>query len=163
MSDTFTAGMKLRAVDMVPQKIWTVSATSSNTATGAHTIISTMGTSPSTTYRAGRAYRISIRLRLTPSVANFCEIKMYDTNLSGTQRMPAVSFELPNRPLQAFGFHFEHIVANTGGSDITGRVLVLSTVTNTGTVQVVGASTCPAYWECTEIGEATDFTEAVAL
>ena len=164
MSSTFVAGSKLRAIDMVPQKIWTVSSTSTSTAIGTtETVINTMGTAPSTTYRAGRAYLISMRFTLEAAggaLDNFITIR--DTNASGTIRMGAVTTRIATTAL-GYAFHYEHYVVNSSGSDITGRVLVLTNDNSTNTCAVSASASRPAYWSCIEMGAAADFPEAVAL
>lgn len=164
MSATFTAGAKVRAIDMVPQKIWTVSSTSdSSNITTTEAVISTIGTAPSTTYRAGRAYKIVMRFRMNANAgAQDAIVTIRDTNASGTVRMEGVDLRLPATGLP-YMFYYEHMVANTGGTDITGRVLVLTGDTSVNTWFADASSSHPAYWACYEYGASSDFPEAVAL
>ncbi len=166
MSATFVAGQKLRAVDMVPQKLWTTSSTSdSSSITTTEAVISSMGTAPSSTYRAGRAYLISIRIRIQAAAgAQDAILTIRDTNASGTIRMAPVFFRIPAFTASTpFAIHYEHVVANTGGSDITSRVLVLTGDTTTNTWVADGEAAHPCYWSCLEMGVSTDYPEAVAL
>ncbi len=164
MSSTFVAGQKLRAIDMVPQKIWTVSSTSdSSNITATEAVISTIGTAPSTTYRAGRAYLLTMRFRINANAgAQDAIVTIRDTNASGTIRMAPVYNRIPATGL-GFYFHYEHYVANTSGSDITSRVLVLTGDTTTNTWFADAEAAHPSYWSCMEIGASADFPEAVAL
>lgn len=165
MSSTFVAGAKLRAIDMVPQKIWTVSDTGDSTAlTTTEAVISGFGTAPASTYRAGRAYKIIIRFRAQAlGGAQDAFIQIRDTNASGTVRMSTV--HLPRLPALSLsqGFYYEHMVANTTGSDITSRVLVLTGDTSTNTWFCDGGASHPSYWACYEMGASADFPEAFAL
>lgn len=160
MSATFVAGQGMRAIDMVPQKIWTASATSANTASTAE-VVALTGTS--STYRAGRAYLLSIRLpaRAVGAATNMI-LRVRDTNASGTVRMDPVRWNLADNT-SVWGLHYEHYVANTSGSDITSRVLVLTHTGSANTVRYDASAAHPAYFSCTEMGSSTDFPEAVAL
>ncbi len=165
MSATFVAGQKLRAADMVPQKLWTVTSTSGTTPQlNTETVILS---APSSTYRSGRAYLLSFRgVRRCNSVANRCVFRVRDTNASGTVRMDTGFYEIPATGTN-FMTHFEHVVANTGGADIVGRTLVLTFAGNSGTagqtVLINAGAAIPYYWSAMEIGAAADFPEAVAL
>lgn len=165
MSNTHVAGAKLIAANQVPQKIWTMSSTSAATAiTTTEAIISTVGTSPSTTYEAGWAYELVIRLRaIAIAGAQDAWVTIRDTTAAGTQRMSPVY--VPRLPAVGLpqGFYHRHWVANTGGSDITGRVLVLCGDTSTNSWTPDADASHPAVFACYKIGKATDFPEAVAL
>lgn len=163
MSNTYFAGQKLRAVDMVPQKLWTVSSTTATSNIG--TTETAVGTAPSSTYRAGRAYLISFRgiYRCNTAPANITP-RIRDTNTSGTVRMTGITTNLVTNSLN-YVTHWEHYVANTTASDITSRVLVLTLTSSSGvnTVLINAAAEFPWYINCMEIGDADDFPEAVAL
>ncbi len=166
MSDTFVAGNRLRASDMVPQKIWTVSSTSdSSSINTTEAVISTIGTAPSTTYRAGRAYKLTARMRLQASAGALDAIfQVRDTNASGTIRMGPQLTRLPSfAASQYFHVLIETYVANTTTADITGRVLVLCGDASANSFVVDAEATFPCYWNCFEYGDADDFPEAIAL
>ncbi len=165
MSDTFVAGSKLRAIDMVPQKIWTVTGTSSP---GSITTSETVQlTAPSTTYRAGRAYKLAFRaiFRSSSGTPNLTTIRIRDTNTSGTIRFEVSGRVLAINPATTnIGpFYFETYVANTGSSDITSRTLVLCMTADAANGVINAGANVPYYWNCIEMGAATDYTEAVAL
>lgn len=164
MSNTFTAGQKLRAVDMIPQKLWTVTATTnSSSVAGTPSSETVMYSSPSATYRAGRAYRMSLRFRANVNTgASDHTYAIRDTNASGTFRMGAQSYRVAVSTLNT-GIYIEHIVANTTTSDITGRVLALTLIGSTNTNLINASASCPFYWGCYDYGDADDFPEAVAL
>ena len=66
MSATYTAGQKLRASLMAPQRVWTVTGTANTTATAAEAIV---GTSPSTTYINQGAWRLTLQTRVLCNTA----------------------------------------------------------------------------------------------
>ncbi len=166
MVATFIAGVKLQAVDMVPRKLWTVTATSASSAIPASTeqVISNIGTSPSATYRAGRAYLLTARFRMSAGTASSdMRFQIRDTNVSGTVRMANASFRAQTTG-EGYQALIEHFVANTGPSDITGRVLALTGTPGAGaTLTVLASSTHNAYWSCIEMGSSDDYPEAIAL
>jgi hypothetical protein len=161
MSNTFTAGQKMRAVDMVPQKIWTVSATSNSASIG--TTETVIFTSPSTTYRAGRAYRITFRFRIQAATGALdATIAMRDTDASGFIRMSGVVYRIAAVSI-AYGIHHEHIIVNTDTTDVTGHVLAMTLDNSTNTSVIQASSVHPAYFTCEEIGDADDYPEGVAF
>lgn len=159
MVNTFTAGQRLRAEDMVERKIWTVSSTSSSAAiTTAETIVLT---SPSTTYRAGRAYRLRIRTRIAVTASAAAAIvAIRDTNISGFIRMSDVYKQCPSITV-GWGFYHEHVIANATASDVTGKVMVMTLRSSANTVTFNASSVHPTYWTCSEIGSSDDYPEAV--
>lgn len=165
---TFYAGGFIRAsqlqtvvdaVDRLRSPLWVVSSTSNSSSIG--TTETVVATGASSTYRALTAYRITIRALIRGSVANTMTINVRDTDTSGTVRGGLGSFTCSgtvNTPM-----HTEHMVANTGSSDITARVLVVTLIASTGTVNFAGGSTIPWYVDCVEAGPSADYTDAVAL
>lgn len=165
MSNTFLAGQKLRADEMIGQKIWTGLDTGDSVAiTSTEAVLSGFGTSPSTTYKAGWAYAIDMRLRNFGNAgAQDAWVQIRDTNASGTVRMSTVYF--PRIPAVSLpvGFYYRHWVANTGSTDITGRVLVLTGDTSTNNWNSDGGASHPSVFACYLAGLASDFPEAFAL
>jgi hypothetical protein len=165
---TFYAGGFIRAsqlqlvvdaVDRLRAPLWVVSSTANSAAiTTTETVVATAAAS---TYRALTAYRITIRALIRGSVANSMTINVRDTDTSGTVRGGLGSFVCSgtvNTPM-----HMEHMVANTGSTDITSRVLVVTLIASTGTVNFAGGATIPWYVDCVEAGPSADYTDAVAL
>lgn len=166
MPGTWIAGQKLQAIDMVPRKIWTMSSTSAATAIAptTETVISSIGTAPATTYRAGRAYLLSYRFRMQGGTADQTMVfRIRDTTALGTIRMDSASYRVTATGV-GWSVHGETYVANTGASDITGRVLVLTGQSpGAGNLTILGSSTHNAYWNCIEMGSSDDYPEAIAL
>jgi hypothetical protein len=147
------------AVDRLRSPLWVVSSTSSTTGIG--TTETVVATAASSTYRALTAYRITIRALIRGSVANLMTVNVRDTDAAGTVRGGLGSFTCSgssNTPM-----HTEHMVANTGSTDISARVLVVTLLASTGTVNFAASSTIPWYVDCVEAGPSADYTDAVAL
>jgi hypothetical protein len=150
----------LEGIDLTP--VWTQwGATASPGGTTAETVIAT---APSTTYRAHTAYRIEIsgfgrRTVGTGSIGMSLAVR--DTNAAGTVRMGALTYtasDTANTPIQLF-----HYIANATGSDILGRVLVVTIVTTAGTAVLNASAQKPWYATCIAVGLDTDFPQGVAL
>lgn len=142
--------------------MWAVASTSGSTAATVETVAAT---SPSTTYLAGRAYRLVFRglaINVSGGTTTKMTIGVRDTNVAGTQRM--IEYGVLTQTGANVGFTGEHMVANTGGTNITGRVLVLAHIANgTGTVQINAGAAIPRYFACYDAGLAADHPEAVSL
>lgn len=143
---------------LVPQ--WHVAITTGSTSATAETIALT---SPSHTYVAGGAYVLRVSGLINGAAGSTkASLSIRDTNTAGTQRM--IEYGVPcSATLGNIGFSLLHWVANTGGANITGRVLVLTHTGVGGNVQVNAATTIPAVFECFYVGLSTDFPSAVAL
>jgi hypothetical protein len=147
----------LEGVDLTP--LWTVQSTTATANIVAETVVAT---APSSTYRAHTAYRVDFRfLGRSNTGVSTLNVNMHDTNVAGTARM---SFSMPVVNTGNTGLFMQHYLANTTGSDITGRVLV--TALQSGTANSVfwnAGSTFPWYVSCITVGIDTDFPQAVAL
>lgn len=153
----------LEGVDLTP--LWTVSSASAST--GTTTTEVAFATAPATTYRAHTAYRIEISgygRRTDAAPATNLGLQVRDTNAAGTVRMGSLVYKvnpdgvIANTPIQLF-----HYLANTSGSDITGRVLVATIVSTGGNVVLNASSQKPWYVTCIAVGLDTDFPQGVAL
>lgn len=144
---------------MVPQRTFVVSSTTTTAAITTETVVIT-GTS--STFRAGRAYKLSFkglpRTTVAGAIVNF---QVRDTNVAGTIRGIIGGYPLTATATN-YGCYWEHVVANTGALDITTRVLCV-TLSATSSSTINAASTAPIVFACEEVGAATDYTEAVAL
>lgn len=85
-----------------------------------------------------------------------------DTNAAGTQRMGTRLYQLPGNGSN-YAYNEWWPVANTGGADITSRVLTLCYSSSAGTSFLNASSVLPYWFTCYYVGLATDYTEAVAL
>lgn len=159
VNDHETRVSTLEGINRVP--IWTVWSTS---ATSGITTETVFATAPSATYKAHTAYRIEISGlgRRTVGTGQTQQVfSVRDTNVSGTVRMGQAPFfvvDTANTQLQLF-----HYIANTGASDILGRVLAATVAAGAGTVIINSSSTKPWYVTCIEVGVDTDFPQAIAL
>lgn len=153
----------LEGVDLIP--VWTVSSTTATA--GVTTTETVFATAPSTTYRAHTAYRIEVSgygRRTDAGAATTQAIQVRDTNSVGTIRMGPLTYVvnptgvISNLPIQLF-----HYVANTTGSDILGRVLVVTQVSGAGTVVLNASASKPWYATCIAVGLDTRFPQSVAL
>lgn len=161
MSATFVAGQPLRASLMAPQRVWSVTSTSPSAGITTEAITDT---SPSTTYIAGGAWRLTYKGRLTAGTASsqFGQA-IRDTNLAGFIRMSACFTWLGSTSANATWAHWEVILTNTTASDVTGRVLVLTGVSSATAITIGASSVFSRYWVCDYIGLATDFPEGVSF
>jgi hypothetical protein len=136
---------------------WSASATSAIGTT--ETVVTS---APAFTYKAHSAYELKIRgLAHANTGAAVMNINLRDTNVSGTQRGLLV-FKIDgiaNRSVD-----FTHWVANTGGSDISARVLALTLQSDSSNAVLFNASTTmPWVFKCKYVGVDTDYPYAVAL
>lgn len=158
MSNTYVAGARLRASYMAPQRVWTVTTTSNSAGI---TVEAITDTSPSTVYRNGGAWRLTYRSRVTAATANqLFGQAIRDTNIAGFIRMSTAFTPVITTSANATWVHWEHIIANSSGSDVT-RVLVATGISTSGAMTLTASSVFPRYWTCDYIGLADDFPEAV--
>lgn len=121
-------------------------------------------TFPAATYTAHTAYRITFQGLLRAAVAAGAALLSFrDTNIAGTQRGTPGSFNLPNTTTN-YAFNFDHYIANTGSSDIVGRVIVVTMATSAGTTAAINASAQNPYsFVFIAVGTDTDWPQSVAL
>jgi hypothetical protein len=153
----------LTAYPSAIKPIWTITSTSATAAVGTSLTVIASGTS--STYKAHTAYVLKfrgiIRCNTAPAVISF---EVRDTNAAGTARLSNWPFKIDVQ-INNRGCYWEHVVANTTGSDITSRVLALCINSDSAanTVVINAASSMPWFFKCVPIGLDTDFPEAVAL
>jgi hypothetical protein len=120
-------------------------------------------TFPAATFPAHTAFRITFQgLLRAATAANVASIAFRDTNISGTQRGSRGGFNLPTTTTN-YDFNFDHYVANTGASDIVGRILCVTLATTAGQAAINAAATIPYSFVVTAVGTDTDWPQAVAL
>lgn len=120
-------------------------------------------TFPAVTFVAHSAFKIEYQgLIRASTAANVASIQFRDTNISGTARGGPGGFNLPAVSVNYWG-HFSHYVANTGGTDIVGRVLCVTISTTAGTAALNASATIPYSFVVTCVGADTDWPQAVAL
>lgn len=163
MSNTIVAGAKIRAANVPWQRMWSVSSTTATGASAITTSETVVLTAPSTTYKAGGAYMLEARaLGKINTAAGGFGFSVRDTNAAGTVRK-TISYIWAGNTANNFETHWFHPVINSGGSDITARVLVLTSAVTANTGQVNAGTAIPYYFTCYYVGLASDYPEAVAL
>lgn len=118
-------------------------------------------TFPAATFTAHTAYKIAFQGMLRATAANVPIINFRDTNIAGTTRGGPQGFNLPTAI--NLSYNFDHIIANTGSSDIVGRVLCVTIATNVSTALINASALAPYWFAVTAIGTDTDWPQAVAL
>jgi hypothetical protein len=120
-------------------------------------------TFPAATWTAHTAYRIAFQgLMRANTATNFAAVQFRDTNIAGTIRGGPGQFNLATTAIN-LAQRFDHYVANTGSSDIVGRVLCVTISTTAGTAQFNASATIPYSFVVTAVGADTDWSQAVAL
>ncbi|MFJ9382094.1 hypothetical protein [Streptomyces sp. NPDC101455] len=118
-------------------------------------------TTPSITFRTGRAYRITFKGLAQSSVANDqLTVRVHKTNTAGDIYVDSFRIVVPtvngNTP-----FYLANICANTSGADVS-AVLVGTYLRLSGTGNALLAATTShvCYIEVEDIGDAADFAGA---
>jgi hypothetical protein len=168
----FTAGLTTIAADLqavvdgvngLAVPLWSLSSTtSSGTSSGTTETAVTGLTAPSSTYKAHSAYEIKFRTIIkAATTSGTVTIRIRDTNAAGTLRFDGlvVAVTTANSNL-----YYEAHVANTGGTDITSRILAVTLQHSAAGGALFNAATLQPYLvRCTLLGTDTDYPEAVAL
>lgn len=153
------------ALNDITTPLWTLGDVAGFTAIGASSTEQTNAalTAPSSTYRAHTAYEIRYRMLLQAgTTTGNTSVNLRDTNAAGTLRMTNLS--ITGLTTTNLLVNHVHWVANTGGTDITSRVLCNTIVHSAaGGAKFNAASTLPWVIQCKVAGKDTDFTQAVAL
>lgn len=136
-----------------------VNFVSSTSSTGAITVETTVLTSGSIIWRAGRAYSVAFSQETTPSVVNsFVEIVVRRT--TGSVLLLDNVFPLPilvRSNCQATGF-----VRNNTSGDITDSIL-LRAIAGAGNITGFGSATNLRWLEVREVGASASYTNAVQI
>lgn len=154
-----------RSNDLHPRTI-NFAAITATTGTSASTTEMAAITSPSITFRNGRAFRVTFKGNAIITVANDqAELRIRKTD---TVTNPALldSFRSPTGAAAGtYGFYYQNIFINTSGSDIAvPLVATFARVTGgTGNVSIFASALFPAYVETEDIGSSDDFTGAATM
>jgi hypothetical protein len=133
--------------------------TSGTAAVGtAETVVVTF---PAATFTAHTAYKIAFQGMIRATLGNITNILFRDTNVGGTSRGGPGGFNLPTAT--NLSYNFDHYIANTGSSDITGRVLCVTISTSTSTTAINASVASPYSFAVMAVGTDTDWPQAVAL
>lgn len=148
------------AITVLNKPLWTMSGTA---ATAGVTVEAVILTAPSSTYVAHTVYKVRFRGLIRSSLGTGTVThNMRDTNVAGTLRFGTGQFVVP---VVATNYEWSWwcYLANTTGTDITGRVVCL-TMVGTGMTAIVNAgATAPYIWECQDTDLDTDHPGAIAL
>ncbi|WP_327180450.1 hypothetical protein OG599_35155 (plasmid) [Streptomyces sp. NBC_01335] len=120
-------------------------------------------TSVSATYRAGRAYRVTLKGLAVATVANTdCQLRVRRAALGGSLLFDSFRFALPSTANIAF--YFANVFVVAGAVDIT-AVLVgtISRAFGSGVVTVNASAVNTAYIHVEDVGPAGDFSGATAI
>lgn len=141
--------------------LWTATGTASPTTGSAAEKVHL--SAPSSTYSAHTAYRIRFDglVRSTAGTGTF-NFGIRDTNVAGTSRWLSGVYPIGAATTNYENSHFIE-VANTGGTDITARVLCLTLASGACTMIINAAAASPYIWECIKIGDDSDFPGAIVL
>ncbi|MGW1324782.1 hypothetical protein ACWD64_19845 [Streptomyces antibioticus] len=151
-----------RLLDNTPHTI-SYTAITANTST-ATTTEAVAVTTPSITFRAGRAYRITFKGLAQSSVAaDTVTVRVRRTSTSGDIYVDSFRLPIPANATNV-PFYLSNICTNGTSSDIT--VALVGTyvrASGTGNVLLAATTTHVCYIEVEDIGEATDFVAARAI
>jgi hypothetical protein len=150
-------------LDLITVPLWTLTSTSaSGTSSGTTETAVTGLTAPASQYDAHTAYRITMRGFLRAgTTSGTTTLRIRDTNAAGTLRFDGYSAATA---VSNTAFFYETLVANTGGTAITGRVLAVTLTHSAAGGALLNASTQhPWYFRCIACGADADYPEAVAL
>jgi len=141
-------------------------AIQANTATTTTTEIAAI-TTPSLTFTAGRAYRVTYHGLLVSSVAgDIVRARVWRGSIGGTGISLVDSIHAHQIPVagQQVLMDMAQVVSNSTGADITAPLIgtVLRT-SGTGNAQVIANASNPAWLEVRDIGPATNYPSARAV
>jgi hypothetical protein len=122
-------------------------------------------TTPTITFRNGRAFRLTFKGIAANSVStDQINLKIRKTN-STTNPSLLDSFRMALGSSGSYLFFFQNIVVNTSGADIA--VPLVGTynrvVGGTGNINIFASAVNPAYLETQDIGDANDFPSAATM
>ncbi|WEH40805.1 hypothetical protein [Streptomyces sp. AM 2-1-1] len=165
MPDTRFAGEALVAATENARAPFTLSFTATNTDTplGGTTAEAVWITTPSITFRAGRAYRVTVKgLLQLSAAATEAQVRVRKGVLGGL--LIYDSWRIPSPGASNYGIELSSIFTNATASSITTTVVgSVARASGTGTVLMAASVTSPAYLHFEDLGPASDFTGAVAL
>jgi hypothetical protein len=163
------AGQRITAQrlrDSAPYVMVCTTLTSSTSATTLTTPQAAI-TTPSITFRAGRAYRLAYRGGMTSSTAGQQGTVLIAKGTAGgsvllnSQRVPCADGQAGT-----VGYYFENVVTNGTSADIVTALVgtyQLVYQVSSGTVAIFGSSTTPAYVEVLDVGLAADYPGSTSL
>ncbi|MFE4691759.1 hypothetical protein ACFRH6_17070 [Streptomyces sp. NPDC056749] len=166
MSDLAYAGQRLIASVENARAPFTVNYTSisANTPTTPVTNETAYITTPSIVFRAGRAYRITIKGLLTPTAASSeGRIRVRRDTVNGGTLYDSFRITTPSSGAN-YGFEFSNLIVNSGTSAVS--AVLVGTVgrdSGTATYNVASSSTHVAYLHTEDFGPAADFPGATTL
>ena len=166
MPDLARPGERLIAATENARAPYTVNYTAinANTPSSPVTNETVWVTTPSITFRPGRAYRLTVKGLLTPNAASSeGRIRVRQTNLSGTTLFDSFRITTPSSSSN-YGFEYSNVFINSG-TIASGTALVGTVGRDSGTAsyQVSASATHVAYLLVEDVGPAADFPGATAI
>lgn len=153
-----------RSNDYHPRTI-DFSAIVATTGTSASTTEVVAITTPTITFRNGRAFRVTFKGNAINTVAND-QVELHVRKTSSVTNPSLLdSFRVALATGGTYGFYFQSVFSNTSGSDIVVPLVgTFSRVTGgTGNISVFANSNNPAYLETEDIGNSDDFPNAAPM
>jgi hypothetical protein len=141
------------------------SAIIANTAISTSTTELVAITTPTITFRNGRAFRVTYKgVAANTVAADQIGLRIRKTN-STTNPMLLDSFRVALGAAGSYLFYFANIVINTSGADIAVPLVgTFYRVTGgTGNISIIASATSPAYLETEDIGLSSDFPNATTM
>jgi len=140
------------------------SAIQASTAMSASTTELVALTTPTITFRNGRAFRLVFKGLMQNSVASDQgDVRIRKTN-STTSPTLLDSFRFNLAASGTYGFYFESIVINTSGADIAVPLVgTFARATGTGNINLFASATNPVYLHTEDIGNSDDYPNAATL
>jgi len=140
-------------------------AITANSATSASTTELVAITTPSITFRNGRAFKVTFKGLATNTVANDqIGVKVRKTNTTTTPIL-LDSFRVNLGAAGTYLFYFRSVFINTSGADISTLLVgtFMRVTGGTGNINITASVTSPAYLETEDIGDSDDFLNAATL
>ncbi|NEB00633.1 hypothetical protein [Streptomyces sp. SID13726] len=165
MTTPILAGMRAtadRINDAHPRTIAYQAITANTSSATAETVWVTTG---AVTFRAGRAYRMTLKALIQGNSADKATLRVRKTNASGS-----VYLDTFHQGIQVTSsntlIYVSNICVNTTGADVTATALVGTFQRSSGSaasVLVAASATHVAYVQVEDIGIAADFPSATAI
>ncbi|WP_327268818.1 hypothetical protein OG233_14170 [Streptomyces sp. NBC_01218] len=166
MPDTRFAGERIIASVENARAPFTLNYSAINTDTpssGINTTETVWLTTPSLTFKAGRAYRVTVKALVQLSAATTeAQLRVRKGALGGTLLYDSWRIASPGQ--SNYGVELSSIFANaTGANIVTAAVATIQRASGAGNVLVAASVTSPAYLHFEDMGPASDFSGAIAL
>jgi hypothetical protein len=166
MPDTRFAGERIIASVENARAPFTLNFTAINTDTpsgGINTTETVWVTTPSLVFKAGRAYRVTVKglIQLTAATTE-AQVRVRKGALGGSILYDSWRIASPGQ--SNYGMELTGIFANSTASNITTAVVgTIQRASGAGNVLIAASVTSPAYLHFEDMGPASDFSGSIAL